>query len=289
MKKIFFCFAIIVGILLNTKLIEGQGSIGIRSSDDMFSEMERNFNNPEEIPTPMDEYFIGRAVAANILTSYEIYNNTELTNYLNLICQALLINSSLPAAYNGYFVIVLNSQELNAFASPGGHIFITKGLVDITESEDALAGIIAHELAHIMLKHGMKTIEEMKFIEEVELMAERAAAVAGISSSRNETYRNFVNDFLNIIIRSGYTVPQELEADSTALKLLSAAGYLPGGLLDVFKILHDIQGDLMNDINNIYPALSERILNIENQMAIFRIPNNISARQVRFLQITGRN
>jgi len=130
--------------------------------------------NDEQNLTPEDEYYLGKAVAANILAVYKPYTIIpKLTNYLNLICQALVINSNQPAIRNGYHVMLLDSRELNAFSTAGGHIFITKGLIDIVPSEDAIAGIIAHELAHVMLKHSLKIINDMKITNEADIMAQQ--------------------------------------------------------------------------------------------------------------------
>src|SRR5215471_21733386 len=84
----------------------------------------------EEI-TPEQEYYIGRAVAANVLSSYKIWNrNGALTSYLNLICAAITINSPRPDVYNGYHLAILDSDEINAFATSGGHILVTRGLIN---------------------------------------------------------------------------------------------------------------------------------------------------------------
>jgi predicted Zn-dependent protease len=75
--------------------------------------------------------------------------------------------------------MILDSRELNAFSTPGGHIFITKGFIDIIPSEDALAGIIAHELAHVMLKHGLKILDNMKITNEAGIMAGASRGFCG--------------------------------------------------------------------------------------------------------------
>ncbi|MCL2128659.1 MAG: M48 family metalloprotease, partial [Treponema sp.] len=103
----------------------------------------------EEI-TPEQEYYIGRAVGANILSTYRIWNGSPaLTAYANRICNAITFNSPRPDIYNGYHVMLLDTDEINAFATSGGHIFLSRGIVTSAKSEDALAGVIAHEIAHI--------------------------------------------------------------------------------------------------------------------------------------------
>jgi predicted Zn-dependent protease len=255
--------------------------------NDPFSVLDRMFN--EEAPTPEDEYYIGRAVAANILSAYEIYTgNPALGNYLNLICQALVINSSIPAIYNGYHVVILNSMEFNAFATPGGHIFITRGLVEAAPSEDTLAGIIAHELAHIRLRHGMRMIDNMRIMEEIDEAARQAAAFAG-QNQRILTFRDSVNEFFYLMVRNGYSIEQEFEADTAAIGLLASAAYSPGGLLEMLNVLQRIQRSQRGGFNNTHPEPLQRITNLERQLTGYRPYNAGSVRQDRFLRIMGRS
>lgn len=281
---------IILGIflLLYPVYLAGQAFPGMQAND-LFSAFDRYFEELENTPTPEDEYYIGRAVAANIIAAYELYTeNPELTNYLNMICRALVINSSQPAAYNGYHVMILDSREFNAFATPGGHVFITRGLVEAAPSEDALAGIIAHELAHIMLKHGMKMIDDMKIVEEADLAAQQGAALARNSTQRILTFRNSVNDFFYIMVRNGYSVPQELEADTFAVELLAAAGYSPSGLLEMLNVLQRIQRSQTGGFNSTHPEPAQRISNIGNKVRLYRVTDTSSARRERFERIMGR-
>jgi predicted Zn-dependent protease len=258
-------------------------------ASDPFSAMERMFKQAESTPTPEEEYYFGRAVAANILTVYRPYTkNNELTDYLNLICQALVINSSRPAAFNGYHVMILRGKEFNAFATPGGHIFVTRGLVRAAASEDALAGIIAHELAHIMLRHGMKIVDDMKLSGEIDEMAFRAAAFSGNNSSRILAFRDSVNDFFYNMVKNGYSAQQEFEADAAAVELLAAAGYSPGELLEMLKVLQDVQHSHKGGFNDTHPSPAQRIVNVERKLAGYKLKDTSAYRQDRFSRITGR-
>jgi predicted Zn-dependent protease len=283
-KKYYFIFGII--LLLQPVFIWGQ-ILSAEWVDSLFSAMDSAFNDEQPL-TPAEEYYLGRAVAANILEVYKPYTvNTELTNYLNLICQALVINSSDPAIYNGYHVMILDSRELNAFSTPGGHIFITKGLIDIVPSEDSLAGIIAHEMAHVMLKHGIIMIDEMKITSEADIIAQRAAAFAGKSNTSILSFRDSVNEMFNLMIKSGYSQPQEFEADTLAVKLLADVGYSPNGLLEMLNILKTVQGGQNGGFLSAHPTTIERIVNIEGQLAAYKTKDNSLTRKERFFRIIG--
>jgi len=284
--KIFFIFGII--LILQPVFLAGQVLSG-EQADSLFSALDGMFNDERPL-TPEDEYYLGRAVAANILAVYKPYTvNPELTNYLNLICQSLVINSSQPAVYNGYHVMILDSREPNAFSTPGGHIFITKGLIDIVPAEDALAGIIAHELAHVMLRHGIKIINDMKFANEADIMAGQAAAFSSKSSANILSFRDSVNEIFNKMIKSGYSQPQEFDADNLAVKLLANAGYSPNGLLEILNRLKTVQGSQSGGIFSTHPSPAQRIANIEGQIFLYKVTDTRRLREDRFKRIMKRN
>ena len=76
----------------------------------------------EDNITPEEAYYIGRTVAAIITKNYKIYDSPDATRYLNKICSAITINSAMPYLYKGYYVAILDTDEINALATPGGHI-----------------------------------------------------------------------------------------------------------------------------------------------------------------------
>ncbi|HWP68404.1 MAG TPA: M48 family metalloprotease, partial [Rectinemataceae bacterium] len=114
---------------------------------------------------PEEEYYIGRAVAASIFTKYAPYDNRDLNSYLNKLGQGLALYSSRPEIYAGYRFIGLSSDEVNAFATPGGHILVARGLLRLVQSEDELAAVLAHEIAHVALGHGLSSVQGAKITQ----------------------------------------------------------------------------------------------------------------------------
>ena len=216
--------------------------------------------------TVVDEYYLGRAVAANILTRYRPFTqNAEATQYLNRICQALVINSTHPATLRGYTVMILDSQEINAFASPGGHIFITRGFLQLATSEDMLAAIIAHELAHVMLRHGITAINEARLISEMTGAAGRAAGMARTTSTtaaRMADFRSSITTSIETLTANGYSQAQEYEADIEAMILLTSAGYDPRALLEVLKALESRQRPQASGFFSTHPSPGMRLANL---------------------------
>ena len=113
--------------------------------------------------TPGEEHYIGRAVAAVLLSRYSLYNNPALTKYVNKVGLLDAYASKNPATYGGYHFAVLNSEERNAYACPGGLIFINKGLLKDMQNEDQLAAVLAHEVAHVADRDGIDAIKLGRF------------------------------------------------------------------------------------------------------------------------------
>ena len=112
-----------------------------------------------------EEYYIGRAVAALILSKYPVYENAALTRYVNLVGNAVAAYSDRPEIYAGYHFLVLDSDEVNALSAPSGFIFVTKGLLLRCQDEEMLGSILAHEIGHVTAKHGLKAIKKSRLTD----------------------------------------------------------------------------------------------------------------------------
>ena len=234
--------------------------------------------------TPEQEYFIGRSVAATILTSYKIYNgNQALTSYLNLICAAIVVHSPRPDVFNGYHVAILDTDEINAFAPPGGHIFVTRGLIRAAQNEDALAAVIAHEIAHIQLQHSLKAIKSSRVTQAI-LVTGTSAVGAAAGMDVNELTSAFdetIGSIIQTMVTSGYSQSQEFEADNTAMELLAGAGYRPSGLLEMLNVLSTIQV-ANSGFGKTHPSPAQRITNAQKSVGKYNVPDTSSSRQTRF-------
>ena len=260
----------------------GTGAQGLAGN--ALANMNRAVNSMDAEITPADAYYLGRAVAANILAAYKPYTqNAELTQYVNRICQTLAINSSQPVAYNGYHVIILDTAEINAFATSGGHIFITKGLAEAAASEDMLAAVIAHELAHIILKHSMDIINEVRFTDEMMAVADRAADIAArnsVNAGQLLYFRESITRTVDTLMKNGYAQSQEFNADWEAMVILAYAGYDPSALIDVLRVLQKAQTSQKGGWYSTHPSPRERIASLEKLR--YRAPDTRKYRIPRF-------
>jgi predicted Zn-dependent protease len=211
--------------------------------------------------TPEQEYYIGRSVAATLLQSYDLADEVKLTAYLNKICMALVIHSERPELYNGYHVSILDSDQINAFATSGGHILITRGLLSCAENEDALASVIAHEIGHIQLQHSLKAIKTSR-------SSQAALATGGLflNLTGNEDLMDLadmmdasINEVITTMVNKGYSKQQEYDADAAAVKLLFDAGYNPHAIISMLQVLQEKQPRSSGGFAKTHPSAKQRI------------------------------
>jgi len=238
-----------------------------------------------ETITPEEEYYIGRSVAASITATYPIDNGSyKMTTYLNNICQTIVMNSEKPYLYKGYYVVILDTDEVNAMATPGGHIFVSRGLIDCTDSEDALAAVLAHEIAHIQLGHSVSAIKASRTRAAVTDTAKAGLVTTLAASNSNgglygitlsdegmkkvfdavDTISNASNEVVKTLVNTGFSKEQEYEADKTALYLMNDAGYDPTAMLDM---LAQLEGSASNSgWGATHPSPESRIKKVTKEL-----------------------
>ena len=243
------------------------GDMDPRTADLIVSTTESVYKVTEQI-SPENEYYIGRATAAIILNDYNLYNEPNLTKYLNKICGAITINSEKPDLYNGYYVAVLDSDEINAMATPGGHILITRGLLKCTSNEEELASVIAHEIAHIQKQHSISAIKTSRFKD----LSLNVASLAINESDNDEAkqimsvFGDSVDDVVSSLVLNGFSQEQEFEADAYALELLNNAGYNPHSIVNMLKTLEQNQANHKRGFVKTHPEPKKRIKKIEKEL-----------------------
>jgi len=238
--------------------------------------------------TPEQEYYIGRAVGANILSTYKIQTNKpDMLAYVNKICNALVINSPRPEIFNGYHVNILDSDEINAFATSGGHIFITRGLIESSTSEDTLAAVIAHEVSHIQLQHGLKAIKNSRITQALLITGTSAAGAAGNSNISDLVgiFGDSISEVVTTMVTNGYSRTQEYEADSVAMSLMDLAGYEPSSLVDMLKTLEKTQSSHPGGFNKTHPSPTDRITNAQKTVGKYDVPDTRSFRASRYAAV----
>ncbi len=182
--------------------------------------------------TPEQEYYIGRAVAAQLLDDYPPLKDHTRNRYLNQIGQTLAMASDRPETFGGYHFLMIDTDEINAFAAPGGLILISKGMVDLCQSEDELAAVLAHEISHVVGKHGLRAIKNSRLTSALTILATEGARTFGGSDLKQLVvdYEGSIDDITSTLVVSGYSRGLEEEADRTAVSILERVGYDPKAL-----------------------------------------------------------
>jgi predicted Zn-dependent protease len=263
------------------------GSLGLidENTAGAISRSADAFSLAYEEMTPDQEYYIGRAVGANILSRYQIWNgNPALTKYLNQICNTIVINSSRPEIYNGYHVAILDTQEINAFATPGGHIFVTRGLIACTDSEDALAGVIAHEIGHILLRHSLEAIKNSRITQALLVTGGSVAGALDLTELANVMDES-VNEIIITLVEKGFSRDQEFDADTAALALMASAGYEPSSLISMLRLLEKNQSSSGSGFTKTHPSPAQRLASAQQSVGKFKVPDTIAYRRDRYSRI----
>ena len=188
-----------------------------------------------------EEYYIGRAVAAQILSRYRPLNDPRLNLYAQKILQAVSMASDRPSVFKGYHVQILKSGEVNAFAAPGGFIFVTTGLLKLVRSEDELACVLAHEVAHVAKKHGLKTIKASRLTSAFALLGTEAAKnyTSSQVAQLTDVFKGTVDDVVNSLVVDGYSRDKEYEADKFGARYARDANYDPRALTAFLKRMEE--------------------------------------------------
>ena len=195
------------------------------------------FGKALEQITPEQEYYVGRAVGATVVSTYKVYNNDKSTTYVNLLGQTLAMASDKPETFGGYHFLILDSDDINAFAAPGGFIFVSRGMLRLCRNEDDLAAVLAHEVAHVQLGHALSAISNSRWTAAFTILGTETAKGLGGQQLADLTkaFEGSINDITKTMMNSGYARKQEKQADDVAVVILKRVGYDPNALARVLK------------------------------------------------------
>lgn len=278
MIKKFVLIAILFLCLFSCKTVDINKTLDITLTTIQATEKAARPISDEE------EYYIGRAVAARMFLYYTLYENHELTNYINSIGKVIALHSEKPFTFGGYHFALLNSNEINAFACPGGIVFLTKGMLKLAKSEDELAAIIAHEIAHVNHRDGINSIKQARWTEALTIIGTTAAKQYGDEDLLKlvNIFENSIDDILKTLIVNGYSKTREYAADEKALQYLAKAGYNPYALLNVLERLRQStksEGGILNT----HPDTTDRINNLKDKIPVVSLDlNAFKKRTLRF-------
>jgi predicted Zn-dependent protease len=173
----------------------------------------------ELVITETEEVALGADVSARIRERFGVVQDPAVHQYVALVGAVLTEQTTRPAL--PWTFIVLDTDGVNAFASPGGYVHITRGALGLIDSEAELAGVLAHEIAHVTRKHTVNAVQKSK---SVQLGASQAR------SDRRQLLGELTNQAYEMVLENAFDRGDELDADREGILLVAKTGYAAGGL-----------------------------------------------------------
>lgn len=212
------------------------------------------------------EVAVGKEVHKDILAEYggactEPLCPDALLSYIEEIGQELVVVSSRPKL--AFTFTILHTDTINAFAGPGGFVYVTTGLLRASKDKSEVAGVLAHEVGHVALYHGANAIQRHAAAQLLnDLILGKDSAAGDIAKTVFAGYESFVQ-----------SPEQELDADTQGVLLSYAAGYTPDGLVNFFLFLQDLKSRrdplsrAIGSVLSTHPPEDERIQHATAVMA----------------------
>lgn len=242
--------------------------------------------------TEAQEVSMGRRVDAQVRQQYKIYPSRALQDYVEEVGQKVAAKSHRPGLK--YHFTVVDSPEINAFALPGGYIYITRGILAYLNSEAELAAVLGHETGHVTARHGVRQ-------QSVAQAAQIGATVASIFVPQMNTNLGYnLTNMLGGALLSGYGREHELEADRLGADYLARSGYDPHAMIEVVGVLKNqelfdvelakLEGREPRRYHGVFashPSADQRLQQVVNEAAHLEVANPYDGRDVFLRHLEG--
>lgn len=218
-----------------------------------------------------EEEAIGKETYSDIIKEYGRYDDKNLQEYVQRVGKKVLTKVRDPGFE--YHFTVVDDEMVNAFALPGGYIYVTRGLLAALNSEAALAGVLGHEIGHVIGHHAMKQMKKQ--------IGSLLLTLAGIAAS--EDVRNNAAAWLTITqtlsqqILLGYGREMEMESDQVGLITAEEAGYSPDGIVNFLQSLRTMErmgGHSYHGFQATHPDTITRIVEAEGKAELLKARGN---------------
>lgn len=236
------------------------------------------FSSAQEIDYATERN-IGESLALEGLQRFgNPVKNESLQKYVNLVGTAVAVNSN--RATIPYQFAVVDSPVMNAFAVPGGVIFVSRALVSILESEAELAAVLAHEVGHVSAKHALKSTQRAQFFQGVGTIT-----AAGVGGEKGKQFASAIGDMQAVLFDKGLDKDMEFEADLAAMETTYRTGYDPSAMIRVLEKMQKLEAsskDRKGSWFSTHPPLSERIARLQAQLGKYPDHASLASGRERF-------
>ncbi|HLP99391.1 MAG TPA: M48 family metalloprotease [Sideroxyarcus sp.] len=241
-------------------------SIAVSGAASAASENWRARSSAEDEVSSNDvaaEVAFGREISARILGRYKTYKDAKLTKYVSLVGLALTRNTNRPELE--YHFTILDSDEVNAFAAPGGYVFITKGALLLMKDEAELAGVLAHEIEHIAEMH---VVKDLKIKGADDSATSGLARLAGGSTeSARAAFSQAIDKGFEMVFKDAYKRSDELQSDRGAVIVCALSGYDASALARYLARVRTVKGEVAETgtvTEQTHPSFAVRIAQINS-------------------------
>jgi beta-barrel assembly-enhancing protease len=211
------------------------------------------------LPSPADQKSVGEQSTAEVLSKYPQVQDGRLRFFREIGNRLVASLSPADRTTWDYKFYVLKSKEVNAFAVPGGHLFMFTGLYALLKTQDELAAVTGHELAHIYRQHWakayVKQVERQRVVAIGTLLAGNKAAALGWGA------------VIATVFRQKFSREEEDEADAYGLKDMVSAGYNPQGMVMLFQLFQAQGGEKAIPFLSDHPMTADRIAHTQERIA----------------------
>lgn len=210
------------------------------------------------------EVALGIQSAPHMIQQYDgLHPNQDAQNLVKSVGKKLVTNTiAQQSAYPYEFHLLADPNVVNAFALPGGQVFITEALFSKLENEDQLAGVLGHEVGHVIHRHGAERIAKMELTQGL-----TGAAVIAAGDYNSAQFAQMVGNLINM----KYGRDQELESDDFGVRLMCEAGYKPEALIGVMDILERASGgERQPEFQSTHPSPENRRQKITEAIKLYR-------------------
>ncbi|MEW6133521.1 MAG: M48 family metalloprotease [Pseudomonadota bacterium] len=257
MKKSILMLALALGISSSTaglaldfgKVIQGMGQIPQKQNG-----KTGGVSLLGETST-QDEIRIGRQVSGNLLGAAPLVKDENLQRYVNVVGRWVALQSDRP--HLPWHFGVIESEDINAFAAPGGFVFVTKGLYKRLNNEAELAGVLAHEIAHVNEKHHLKLLKQSQMLSVLSQVVSKEVA------NGDQAVQNLIGNGAEMLAR-GLDKDAEYEADRIGVVFAARAGYDVWGLPTVLQDMATIntKDNRLALLYKTHPTAADRLSNL---------------------------
>jgi len=218
---------------------------------------------------PEEEKAIGDSVALEIVGKYGgLVRDDAIMQRVNLVGRSLAAYSARPDL--SWRFAVLDSNSVNAFSAPAGYVFIPRGLYELAPDDDALAGILSHEIAHITGKHALNIVAKGDALAGATSQLVKRSGNARALDSQLQQFDLGVSQITKTLFETGYSPQTEYDADKVGHDLARTTGFAPGGLRGVLVHLQRRGGNTQK-VFSTHPPLADRINRLPDEPAVLAV------------------